>query len=84
MRKTKNGVVWITKTNFAMHSNFRYIAKIRYDSKDSEFSNVAKFWHCSLATVPLLLTATRILHAWNDSTNLALKACKNCKINHKI
>ena len=32
---------------FAMHSNFRY---------DSEFSSVAKFWHCSLvATVPLLL-----------------------------
>ena len=36
MRKTKNGVVWITKTkaeNFSMHNDFRYIAKIRYHSE---------------------------------------------------
>ena len=62
MRKTKNGVVWITKheqTIFAMHSDFRYhsenlaIAKIEIFSMhsnfryDSENSSVAKFWHCS-------------------------------------
>ena len=34
---------------FAMHSNFLY---------DSEFSSIAKVWHCSsLATVPLLPVA---------------------------
>ena len=32
----------------------------------------------------VMLSPTIILHAWNDSTNLALKACKNCKISHEI
>ena len=41
--------------NFAMHNNFRY---------DSEFSSIAKFWHCSLATVPLLLAATHLIHVF--------------------
>ena len=44
-----------------MHRNFRYIANFRYDS---EISNVAKFWHCSLATVPLLLAATHLIHVF--------------------
>ena len=42
----------------AMHSNFRYIAKIRYDSEISlSKRNVqhSEFWHySSLATVPLV------------------------------
>ena len=43
--------------NFAMHNNFRY---------DSEFSSVAKFWHCSslLATVPLLPATTHLIHVF--------------------
>ena len=41
--------------NFAMHSNFRY---------DSEFSNVEKFWHCSLANVPLLLATSHLIHVF--------------------
>ena len=41
--------------NFTMHSNFRY---------DSEFSSVPKFWHCSLAIVPLLFAATHLIHVF--------------------
>ena len=31
-----------------------------------------------------MLSSTQILHAWIDSTNLALIACKNYKISHKM
>ena len=46
MRKTKNGVVWITKTkaeNFAIHSDFRYIAKNTGIAKIEIFSMHSTF-----------------------------------------
>ena len=71
-KSTKRG----DRENFAWHE-FRTMRKF---APWCEFSSFCSSSAPDFKSVKLVLA--RIHRAWIDSTNLALKACKNYKINH--
>ena len=63
--------------------HFRTVRKFRILLRNSRFSS----FFCSsflLVFLSTMLSSTRILCAWIDSTSLALITCKNYKISHKM
>ena len=85
MAKGENKIKKSTKgerEHFARHQ-FRTSAKISH--RDAK--NFVLFFFCSSYAPDfkfVKLALARIHRAWIDSTNLALKACKNYKISHKM
>ena len=69
---------WHREGNFAPMRNFRTMVR----------NSLLLFFLCFCSFFPsdsdLMLSSTQILHDLIDSTNLALIACKNYKISHKM